>query len=222
MTAPEDSIPKAIELLIQKTSSLKCSDSILPLVPNAQTTKSACQRAVAIKIVADKIFTRKAVNDLISNAWNLFHSWNIASAGLHEQNIFHMTFEHDADKRRVMDLRPWSINGRHIIIRDSLPDTTTLETDFSHSCFWIQAHGIPPSFFTEANAILIGNQAGKFLESQFKAASHLIWSRFMRIRVDVTLAKPLFAGFYLERRNNSKVWIQLKYERLSDFCYKCG
>ncbi|PON60276.1 Zinc knuckle CX2CX4HX4C [Trema orientale] len=41
-------------------------------------------------------------------------------------------------------------------------------------------------------------------------------------RVDVPLAKPLMAGFYLDKDARTKIWVQLKYERLSDFCYKCG
>lgn len=222
MANAEDSITKAIDSIIQKTSASKCSETTLQLRPNVPNAEYACRLAVAVKIPGEKFFTGKAFKDLICNAWHLEHPWSNGSAGLHERNIFHIHFDHEADKKRVMDLRPWAINGAYIVIRDISPDVSILDTDFSHSCFWVRAFGLPPAFFTEENAVLIGNKIGRFLDSQFKAEGYIIWSRYLRIKVDVPIAQPLLAGFYLEKPNNSRVWIQLKYERLSDFCYRCG
>ncbi|PON68725.1 hypothetical protein PanWU01x14_093320 [Parasponia andersonii] len=79
-----------------------------------------------------------------------------------------------------MDLLPWSINGAHIVVCDSSLDVTNLQIDFSHSCFWVQAHGVLPKFFTEENTRSIGEEIGKFLESQFKAEEHIFWSRYIQ------------------------------------------
>ncbi|PON52720.1 hypothetical protein TorRG33x02_307630 [Trema orientale] len=176
----DGAITKAIDSIIQKISSLKCSDSTLSLTPDIQNAENACRKSVAVKIIDERIYRRQAIRDLISAAWHLSYAWSISSAGLHEQNIFHMIFEHEADKKRVMDLRPWSINGAHIVVRDSFPDTPVLQTDFSHSCFWVQAHGVPLKFATETNAKVIGEKVEIFLDSQLKAEGHIVWSRYLR------------------------------------------
>ncbi|PON52979.1 hypothetical protein PanWU01x14_205150 [Parasponia andersonii] len=51
MAYDEDTNPKAIELVIQKTSSLKCSNSTLPFVPNILNAENACRPSMAVKII---------------------------------------------------------------------------------------------------------------------------------------------------------------------------
>ena len=48
------------------------------------------------------------------------------------------------------------------------------------------------------------------------------WKKFLRIRVDIAIEKPLFPSFFLPHPNNSDSWIKLKYEKLTNICYKCG
>ncbi|PON36656.1 Zinc knuckle CX2CX4HX4C [Parasponia andersonii] len=156
MANAEDSISKAIDSIIQKSSALKYSESTLQPRPNVPTAEYACRLVVAVKILDQKFFTKKL---------------------LRTRFLMHGT---------------WSTHGRL-----GLSSQTKI-------------------------LILIGKKIGRFLEFQFKAEGYVIWSCYLRIKVDVPLAQPLLAGFYLEKPNYSKVWIQLKYERLSDFCYRCG
>ncbi|PON84033.1 Zinc knuckle CX2CX4HX4C [Trema orientale] len=48
------------------------------------------------------------------------------------------------------------------------------------------------------------------------------WGRSFRIKVEVELGKPLLAGFFLKNEFGVPQWIQLKYEKLGNFYYKCG
>ncbi|XWS27547.1 hypothetical protein CRYUN_Cryun26dG0125300 [Craigia yunnanensis] len=45
---------------------------------------------------------------------------------------------------------------------------------------------------------------------------------FLRIRVAMEVAKPLVTGFWVTREGNRKVWVKIKYEKISDFCFECG
>ena len=36
------------------------------------------------------------------------------------------------------------------------------------------------------------------------------------------LQKPLKSGFYLDRNPPPELWVRFKYERIAEFCYKCG
>lgn len=43
-----------------------------------------------------------------------------------------------------------------------------------------------------------------------------------RRSLDIDTEKPLLVGYFLERLEGKDLWIQFKYERWGDFCYKCG
>ncbi|PON32639.1 hypothetical protein PanWU01x14_359560 [Parasponia andersonii] len=135
----------------------------------------------AFKILGEWIVSWRVIKDSISSSWHISYSWSVGSVGLYNQNIFHIHFDHEADKKRVMDLCPWSINGAHIVVRDCLLEVPALQIDLSHSCFWIKALRLPPMFITEENAKIIGEKMRRFLEFQLKAKGHLRWSRSLRI-----------------------------------------
>lgn len=47
-------------------------------------------------------------------------------------------------------------------------------------------------------------------------------AKFIRVRVWIDITKPLKKGFFLRRNREEDLWIKFQYERLSDFCYRCG
>lgn len=45
---------------------------------------------------------------------------------------------------------------------------------------------------------------------------------FMIIRVEIDVEKLFVPGFWVSRRGSGKIWAEVKYEKLADFCYCCG
>ncbi|GKF10367.1 reverse transcriptase, partial [Tanacetum coccineum] len=45
---------------------------------------------------------------------------------------------------------------------------------------------------------------------------------FLRFRVEIDITKPLVPGLFITRLDGKEYLVSLKYERLSDFCYRCG
>ncbi|KAL2893329.1 Endogenous retrovirus group K member 5 Gag polyprotein [Bienertia sinuspersici] len=45
---------------------------------------------------------------------------------------------------------------------------------------------------------------------------------FLRLKVMVKVGKPLRRGIKIAYNNNNVKWVDIKYERTSDFCYCCG
>ncbi|KAJ4836955.1 hypothetical protein Tsubulata_032316 [Turnera subulata] len=48
------------------------------------------------------------------------------------------------------------------------------------------------------------------------------WLGFIRMKVQVKVDSPLLSGIMVKDLVGNKVWIRFKYEKLTDFCYRCG
>uniref|UniRef100_A0A803MJ98 Zinc knuckle CX2CX4HX4C domain-containing protein n=1 Tax=Chenopodium quinoa TaxID=63459 RepID=A0A803MJ98_CHEQI len=50
----------------------------------------------------------------------------------------------------------------------------------------------------------------------------LMWGEFMRIKAMVDVSKPLRRGLFVSVGVAKPKWVDIKYERLADFCFYCG
>ncbi|KAM1612308.1 hypothetical protein ACFX1Z_000989 [Malus domestica] len=84
--------------------------------------------------------------------------------------------------------------------------------------FWIQIRGVPLYFISENNVRRLAAKIGEFVELEDTAKAR----GFLRVKVAVNTSNPLTTGCWLPRTNEKESWIEFRYERLQDFCYKCG
>ena len=67
----------------------------------------------------------------------------------------------------------------------------------------------------------IGSKIGRVLEVD-KRAMQVDQAKFLRIRVEVLIDKPLRRGGYVKNEEGGRYWVDFRYERLLTFCYICG
>ena len=91
----------------------------------------------------------------------------------------------------------------------------------SHTTFWIQVRGLQFEMLLEEARADIRNRIGRFISNdEWKATSEQ--TKYLRVRVEVPIDKPLWRGVFVTSSKGDKVWIDYRYERLSSFCYRCG
>ena len=102
------------------------------------------------------------------------------------------------------------------------PDISVSEVDFSFMEFWIQIHGLPLNRRSKENVLKIGSMAGRALDTDLVGPGSGVWSRNVRVRVEIDVSCPLVPGFPLERDQLPDLWIPFKFEKLGNFCFGCG
>ena len=67
----------------------------------------------------------------------------------------------------------------------------------------------------------IGSKIGKVIEVG-KISLQAEQAKFMRIRVEIPIGKPLRRGGNITTTDDDRCWLTFRYERLPTFCYICG
>ena len=108
------------------------------------------------------------------------------------------------------------------MLQSWVSDLHWLEVDFSTSTFWVQIHGLPRIWQKKDYISRIGREIGSIQSIEDVAASQLYWKKFIRLRIDIDINKPLVPGAFLPRRNNDDLWIGFKSKKLPEVCFSCG
>ncbi|KAK2994943.1 hypothetical protein RJ640_019332 [Escallonia rubra] len=171
------------------------------------------------KIISPRAINVKAVQTILQKSWNPSKGMTVQHQ---KENFFCITFNHEWDRKRVLSSGPWSLMNSHVVVRDWPPHLTMEDLDFSQSNFWIRVSGLPPNMMSKTNAEKIGSKVGAVQDIDFTTKGNLSWFKFLRIQVKIDINQPLPTGFNRKTSQDSSSWIRIQYERLPDFCYKCG
>ncbi|KAK3037272.1 hypothetical protein RJ639_029684 [Escallonia herrerae] len=206
------------EELITKTNLLLNEDSI-DLEEDDSNANMEYSITLLANIVSFKRMNVNTVQSILSKAWHPSKGMKIRNL---EENLFCINFNHEWDRKRILDSRPWSISGSHMVVRDWPPDLTLKEIDFNLSPFWVRICGLPPNQMTKLNAEKIAKKVGVLKEIDFTENGKISWLKFLWLRVEIDIRKPLFTGFNRSKDPLRMSWVQLQFERLPDFCFNCG
>ncbi|KAF7135399.1 hypothetical protein RHSIM_Rhsim08G0131400 [Rhododendron simsii] len=145
------------------------------------------------KILSTKSLNKKGVSNVIAKAWRTSEEVSLAPWG---DNLYAFGFKSEDDK-------------------------TLEQLDFNCSPFWVQIQGLPLGFLNVRSEMKIAESLGDVIAVEDPDGKGKPM-KFIRVRVWIDISKPLKKGFFLKRAQNEDVWVNFKYERLSDYCYSCG
>ncbi|KAG8367670.1 hypothetical protein BUALT_Bualt16G0097100 [Buddleja alternifolia] len=111
--------------------------------------------------------------------------------------------------------------GNLVVLKHRDLDKLVKDIDLDSATFWIQASNLPARFMTPMSAKQIGNLVGRFIKTDMVSESQR-WRKALRIRVEIDICKPLKDSILFHAKSSANFLVEIQYERLSDFCFKCG
>lgn len=90
---------------------------------------------------------------------------------------------------------------------------------FEEEIFCVQLHNLLMGCMDEERGMQIGGSVGKVMEVDV-SADGVGWGRFLRVRVVISLQKPIARGRLISI-NGTSVWVSFKYEKLPRMCFSC-
>ena len=208
-----------VEALNAETNKIIVSGKSLKLKASEKAVEELYNTGLVGKLLADKSINKNAVKAIILKAWRTSRGLQIVDL---RENIFLFKFACEGDKRRIVELGPWNIEGFPLILKQWNQNMVVEDLDFSSLPIWIQIHNLPIEYMSKENAVEIGSLVGEVVDVDFTGDGEVCMCKFLRVKVEVKVDDPLRSGFYLDRSPHPDLWIQFKYERVAEFCYKCG
>jgi len=169
------------------------------------------------RLMSERRVQKEALRALMTRLWKTLEG--VAFTELHD-NLWLLEFSNLADKRRIKEGRSWLFDRSLLVLKELDDNVPSLQMDFSSALFWIQVHDMPLTCMNREVELRIGQSIG-LVEDVDVTSDGVGWGRYLRIRVNVDITKPLEKGRPFLIKGKS-IWVSFKYEKLPLFCYHCG
>ena len=163
-------------------------------------------------------FNQGAAKSMLRAIWKMGSDLRIVDVG---DGLFQFKFTLESQLKWVLNNGLWSFDNHPLVLRRWERDMIAASVTFQTLPIWIQIWGLPFDLLTEETGRDIGNGIGKVVEIDAMAFT-TDQARFIRIRLEVPLDKPIRRGGVVLSLKGDKLRVDFKYERLTGLCYNCG
>ena len=98
---------------------------------------------------------------------------------------------------------PWNFENNLLLLSRWRKGLTSANLVFTHAPFWIQVWGLPFEYMTEEAGRDIGSKIGRVMEVD-KRSWQVDQARFMRVRIELPIEKPLRRGGYISNMDGDR------------------
>jgi hypothetical protein len=172
---------------------------------------SICQRSIIGKIITDKPIHASSIQNGLENIWGSPPGLKIQ---VPEGKLIQFFMDDIADHDRILLGNPWIFINSWLVVKPWDRE------DFDHVPVWIQLWGLPIHCRTKQMGESISALLGYVEASEFYKypGKNLI----IKIKVAIDIKKPILSGIHIGNPTDMTKWIDYRYEKLPQVCFKCG
>lgn len=120
-----------------------------------------------------------------------------------------------------MENAPWFVANKPFVLREWNFDIPIPRLNFDFMPLWVRIIDLPPSFLSMENVQVVATMFEQLLEIDEEVLVSRFRHGFVRFKVLFDLHKAIVLRFMLPTHSKEE-WIPLMYEKIGDFCYRCG
>ena len=204
---------------LQNLQLTKEEEEAIPIsVSNYPGLLEECSLSLFGRLLSDRQQNQRALKNTLRSAWKMGSDMRIVEVG---NNILQFKFSSKFQMEWVERCGPWCFDNNLLLLCRWKKGLTPTNISFTHSPFWVQIWGLPFEHMSLDVGKEIGSKLGTFMEVDRRS-----WqsdqAKFMRVRVELEIEKPLRRGAYIVSSNEERLWLTFKYERLPTVCFICG
>ena len=193
-------------------------EDIFILSNNTSDLLEECTLSLFGKLLAERNQNQKALKNTLRTAWKLGSDLRIVEVG---NNVLQFKFSSMYQLEWVERNGSWNFENNLLLLCRWRRGLSLANLVFTHAPFWVQVWGLPFEHMTKEAGRDIGGKLGRVIEVD-KRSWQADQAKFMRVRVDLPIEKPLRRGGYVTNMDGERCWVSFKYERLPTFCFTCG
>ena len=168
------------------------------------------------KVLTMRPFNFEALKRTLNQIWSLSKGALFRPI---ENGLFVVQFANERDLAKVQMGCPWSFDQNLVILSDIEGEIQPSDIQLKFCPFWTRLYNLPLAYRKVEYVRRIGTFMGEVLEVD---SDGIIWDSSVRMRINIDVTKPLHRYQRISLRNGSSAIVEIKYERLPNFCYCCG
>lgn len=139
------------------------------------------------KLLSNRVIGKNTIRATLIRGWKPSGSLSFKVLG---DNLFLLDFEHEWDKLRVLEGRPWVFEGNLFSIEDFDGPTPPCQMEFETTTFWVRVYNLPLACMGKEVGSKLGGTVG-VLEEVDIDVNGVGWGKYLRVRIKVNLQKLL-------------------------------
>lgn len=216
---------KALSIMAEELSTIfkrfalsdkECSEIIVETEESEKGLQD-CRLSLCGKVVGEKSANVTGVKNVANQLWGYPKKMEVVEIG---RNLFQFNFVDMEELIKVMDRRPYLIDNQILNLRRWEAGIDKKLNAFNLAPLWVQIWGLPVHCITKE----IGKKIGSVFESVLEVVIPTGGSkegRHVKILCELDTTQPLLRGTTVKIEGCVQ-WVEFRYERAPDFCYKCG
>ncbi|KAF4369242.1 hypothetical protein F8388_022898 [Cannabis sativa] len=217
VTVGVDSIDAGAAKLLERDSDLEIE--MMELFEDLSLEDIVINKACVGKVMGCKTMPASVVRKILLSVWNLEKNWKMKKF---KEGVLGFFFDSEEDCSKVMNRRPWLVNGVLLNLRPFPVEGEVRTSEFEVARFWVEFHGLPTRCLSDNNIPILAKKVGQLVKTDGKSREEVVRRGFLRCWIDVWISHPFPAGFFLKADATPDSWVQYKYEKLSYLCFNCG
>ncbi|RYQ87864.1 hypothetical protein Ahy_B09g095407 [Arachis hypogaea] len=177
-----------------------------------------CTRSLVGRLMADRKFSAGTLEAALLAIWRQPVGFKVLD---HGGNVFQFFFEKEIEMIRIENGAPWLFKNYILNLKRWKGEDSMVETEFLKVPIWIQLWGLPEHCKTKE----LGRKLGRVMGEVMDVDLFILRGKeeqIVKVQIGLDVTKPLRRSMKIAGGDKKVIELQVKYEKIGNFCYYCG